>query len=1324
MKKILFIISLILIVNFVFAENWQSIGIKGIESDMKILSHSNTKTLIHVSIADYAIDKGLKDYSILKLKNCNFYTDEIGLPEIPYYRKLIAIPDKGQPIVTIKNIKTIKLEQNIKIQPAQAPLPDIKNYSPQWNINNEFYNTDEFFPKNIVEIKNIGTLRSFRTALIYIYPIKYNPKTGETEIIYDFDIEIEYAGKGENEMTREIPITERWIPIYELMLWNWNYVKNTKSSIDSKIINNKSWNSTNWFNEGDYLIIVVSDEMTQKIKELAAWKTKLGYRPVIKQVQNTITPAQLHDTILYCYNNWSIPPEFVLIVGEGEENEVTNHIEAHQFSAPYTYGVESGIVRNDHYFSLMPDTTDRHSDLFVGRISARDSNELGIWINKVIEYEKNPPSSSNWYESYFGIGGIESGRIFDYTARQFALNLVNDGNFTDLDTLIESNYADGAMRAHVLDSIDDGHNIFVFRGHGDEGSGFGWYGGGDNGYDDMFLRTDVPLMSTTSMGMGFVFAPTCLAANFTYPNYESMGELMINMTGKGITGYYGATNVSYSFYNDSMALGISHGLTGSSTTREFQVVCVYGKNYMETYSSGSASTFELEMYLMNTMGDPACRIWTKTPDTLFVQHDVSYPIGPVSMTLYAYDQNNNPVANAIICVWDTTGADTTCVSGTTDATGYVTLNPNFIDADGSNEVMITGSKENYIPYESAVPLVADCPAKPNLYSLFDYARTYTLTPNLTFSSTDPDGDNIEYLIYYDTLSNFSTADSTFTNLYSSGDTVDFTFPISLLDNKTYYWKVKARDPSGSNLFSPFSEIRTFSISTSQVPTNTVSWYQTTNYQFNSCTFNSTYLSGDSVVMNTSSGYSSDTIFNEDFESGSVPSGWTIINGDGDSYQWVISAPGNADLGGYDPPNPGNYQMFYDDDDAGSGNSTAEEYAISPKIAIPTNIDSLILEYGYGYRDYTGEVFYVQVRALSNGTWSSWTTEASYNVSTSGTERINITSYLPCDSVQIQWVYDDNGNWGWAAAFDNVYIITKSEIILTSGDMYSPVITYEDISSIGTRTNWGYAFWKKSNNADSISVQFEYMANGTWAYISDSDLPNNSTGFFTNDTIGSVDLTSLNTAVYDSIRIRANFYRAGTKATADPSLFAWEVGNENLYTALHSYYCNALIVDQGVKLLWQPDYNYSPQEFRIYRSEDNKHYELIANVSRKYNSYIDKTVDFNKWYYYKVAQVSDEKTIYFKPIKIFTKQVFDFNLSVNINIINDKINIIYSTPYDDNIKLSIYDIMGREVYSLINGHIKKGIYNIKINKNNFSKGLYFIKITNSKNSITKKIIILK
>ncbi|MBK8549516.1 MAG: T9SS type A sorting domain-containing protein [Ignavibacteria bacterium] len=57
-------------------------------------------------------------------------------------------------------------------------------------------------------------------------------------------------------------------------------------------------------------------------------------------------------------------------------------------------------------------------------------------------------------------------------------------------------------------------------------------------------------------------------------------------------------------------------------------------------------------------------------------------------------------------------------------------------------------------------------------------------------------------------------------------------------------------------------------------------------------------------------------------------------------------------------------------------------------------------------------------------------------------------------------------------------------------------------------------------------------------------------------------------------------------------------------------------------------------------------------------------------------------------------------------------------------MRIYDILGREVVTLVNDKLDPGKYEVDWNGNNFSSGLYFYKMDANGFSDTKKMVLIK
>ncbi|MEW6196454.1 MAG: T9SS type A sorting domain-containing protein, partial [Bacteroidota bacterium] len=87
-------------------------------------------------------------------------------------------------------------------------------------------------------------------------------------------------------------------------------------------------------------------------------------------------------------------------------------------------------------------------------------------------------------------------------------------------------------------------------------------------------------------------------------------------------------------------------------------------------------------------------------------------------------------------------------------------------------------------------------------------------------------------------------------------------------------------------------------------------------------------------------------------------------------------------------------------------------------------------------------------------------------------------------------------------------------------------------------------------------------------------------------------------------------------------------------------------------------------------------------------------------------------------------VIDEELNNYPNPFNPITKISFTLASKDNIKLKVYDILGREVATLVNGEFELGKHEIEFNASNLPSGVYFYNLTTSSNSSTKKMLLLK
>ena len=77
-----------------------------------------------------------------------------------------------------------------------------------------------------------------------------------------------------------------------------------------------------------------------------------------------------------------------------------------------------------------------------------------------------------------------------------------------------------------------------------------------------------------------------------------------------------------------------------------------------------------------------------------------------------------------------------------------------------------------------------------------------------------------------------------------------------------------------------------------------------------------------------------------------------------------------------------------------------------------------------------------------------------------------------------------------------------------------------------------------------------------------------------------------------------------------------------------------------------------------------------------------------------------------------------------NPFNPVTTISYYLPQEEFVILKVYDILGREVATLVNEEKHAGNYKVVFNGNNLSSGVYFYRLQAGSFVSTKKIILMK
>jgi hypothetical protein len=64
------------------------------------------------------------------------------------------------------------------------------------------------------------------------------------------------------------------------------------------------------------------------------------------------------------------------------------------------------------------------------------------------------------------------------------------------------------------------------------------------------------------------------------------------------------------------------------------------------------------------------------------------------------------------------------------------------------------------------------------------------------------------------------------------------------------------------------------------------------------------------------------------------------------------------------------------------------------------------------------------------------------------------------------------------------------------------------------------------------------------------------------------------------------------------------------------------------------------------------------------------------------------------------------------------------PNDGLVKIAVYDVLGKEVKTLVNSFRQAGAYEVKLDAGDLASGVYFYRMTSGSFADLKKLIVLK
>ena len=446
------------------------------------------------------------------------------------------------------------------------------------------------------------------------------------------------------------------------------------------------------------------------------------------------------------------------------------------------------------------------------------------------------------------------------------------------------------------------------------------------------------------------------------------------------------------------------------------------------------------------------------------------------------------------------------------------------------------------------------PSTPAQVSPFDNSRggETGLLPRLRFASTDPEGDRVRYQVQvsedpaFGTLTIDASSASTtngcgfgteFCNTqnlgeadpFTSGQTVEFKALTDLVSGTTYWWRVRATDPLGSNSYSLWTSARSLTVDDT-IPI--VTWYQTTKPQFDTDSLSGAVTStfGAGAVELTGGIYFSDSFSDNDYLSNPAwtgqTSGWSAATGALESTGSTvdrISTPLSLSLSSYQVT----WSFTWRHEAADSAQSQIRFYLVSTGASVDaaTGVNGYYFTANSAGTPTSAYLGIVRQNGASTsfvlggspGNWAGgtgWNT-ASITRTTGGVFTVTINGLFFGSFTDT--TYQSGSHIGLrntaANTLHNAFIDDIVVSASVSGSITSTGIAFADHPQ-GT-SGWKIASWSRQlGTSGAVTVAVQKFSGGSWIW----------TGIQSAASATSLDISSLGTTA--SIRLLGNMSTAG------------------------------------------------------------------------------------------------------------------------------------------------------------------------------------------------------
>lgn len=548
------------------------------------------------------IEDSTGSFSRITIPN-HHLSNDIGCPQLPIWIGLIDIPvceevrvevtrvDYATPVMTDHLIKHPLWPAQPSRSKEEAPLPFI--------IDRELYATNTFYGFQPVTAEERGVMRSAHLAALTVSPIRYNPVSGELQIIKQMDFTLTFVAPDYEQSARLKHVHDN-----ALFASQFNRIL-VPSPIRTKGL----------VYPAPVKYLIVADPMfREELQRFVAWKKRKGFMVEEAYTDDPAVGKSTESIAQYIKSQYDMAtetnpaPTYVLLVGDVEQIPA--------------FSGQTGKHPTDLYYCEW--TGDYLPDCYYGRFSAQTVEQLIPQIDKTLAYEQCALTDLSYLDDAVLVAGFDrtySKKYADGQMNYLSEQYINEANGY---VNIQKYLSEAGVKPEVIRAaVGQGAGFVNYTAHCGT---VGWL-------DPRFDTSHIAALDNYGR-YGFVLANCCQSGRFNVP--ACFAEAMMRANNKGAVSYIGASNDTYwdeDYYwaigfraeilanpkYDALYLGAvdrmfhTHGEPFSAWSLTNGAV-VAGGNLAIEQSASTRKKLYWEIY--HLFGDPSLSAWLTQPMTM------------------------------------------------------------------------------------------------------------------------------------------------------------------------------------------------------------------------------------------------------------------------------------------------------------------------------------------------------------------------------------------------------------------------------------------------------------------------------------------------------------------------------------------------------------------------------------------------------------------------------------------------------------------------------------------------------------------------------------